>query len=210
MKPDLQAAWFSPWTCRSALWAAAAFLIMSGLEFPFVFFFDTMLTDIGFTYVYFWALPQALVLYFISFKLRTRWTSTILVGLMGVIGAPVDYYFEWVAESNLLSPICAFLYIPLYLIAGLSADVSLTLLHPEKRPIRAAWISALVFTFTVIVTTVAATYLFYPSQGSIWAALPAHGVFLIPYALVTGMIGGYLGMCLARDAGASPGPPHGG
>ena len=98
---------------------------MSILGFPFVFFFDTLLTRIGFLYVYMWTLPQALILYLIAFKLKARWTSTVPVGLMGIIGAPIDYYFEWVVQQNLLSPVYAFLYIPLYFLTSISLQVSL-------------------------------------------------------------------------------------
>jgi hypothetical protein len=177
-----------------------AFLIMSVLEFPYVFFFDTALTNIGFLYVYMWALPQAMILYFVAFKLRARWTSTVLVGLMGVVGVPVEYYFEWVVQKNLIAPIFAFLWIPLYVIMGLSADVSFKALRPERAPIRAAVISAFIFTVVVIAGTIFATYAFYPTPLTLEVPWIRVGGFLIPYALATGALGGYLGFCIARDS----------
>jgi hypothetical protein len=192
--------WFSPWTSQTMLWVALAFVMMSILQYPFVFFFDTILTRIGFLYVYFWALPQALVLYFIIFKFRVRWSSTLLMGLLGIVGAPVDYYFEWVVQKNLLSPVHAFLYIPLYFLVGLSADVSLILLRPEKRPLRATLISSCIFTLTVLATTIFATFLFYPMPTTLQGTWLGYGVFLIPYSLITGAIGGYIGYSVARDA----------
>jgi hypothetical protein len=191
--------WFSPWTRQTILWIALAFVVMSILEFPFVFFFDTVLTRVGFLYVYMWTLPQSLILYLIAFRLKARWTSTVLVGLMGIIGAPVDYYFEWVVQQNLLSPVYAFLYIPLYFLAGLSADVSLMLLHPEERPLRAALASSCIFTIVVLATTILATFLFYPVPRTLQGTWIGYGDFLVPYSLITGTIGGYLGFSIAGD-----------
>jgi hypothetical protein len=195
----LKDAWFSPWTRQTVLWVALAFAVMVILEFPFVFFFDTMLTHIGFLYVYMWALPQALILYFVAFSLKARWTSTVLVGLMGIIGAPVDYYFEWVVQQNLLSPVYAFLYIPLYFLAGFSADVCLMLLHPGERPLRAALISSCIFTAVVLFTTILATFLFYPAPKTLQGTWLGYGGFLVPYSLIAGTIGGYVGFSIARD-----------
>ncbi len=191
--------WHAPWTRHTLPWIVLAFLAMSVLEYPFVIFFDTVLTHLGFTYVYFWALPQALILYLLAFKLRLRWNATVLVGLLGVIGAPIDYYFEWVVQQNLLSPLYALLYIPLYALAGLTADVSLRWLHPEARPRRAAWLSACIFTAAVLATTSVATFLFYPAPQTLQDTWLGNGVFLVPYALLTGGIGGYLGFSLAGD-----------
>ena len=177
------ASWYSPWTRRTAMWVLLAFLIMFVLEFPYVFFFDTTLTNIGFLYIYMWALPQAIILYFVAFKLRVRWTSTVLVGLTGVVGAPVEYYFEWVVQKNLIAPIFAFLWIPFYVMMGLSADVSFKALRPERTPIQAAAISAFIFTVVVIAGTIFATYVFYPTPLTLDVPWIRVGGFLIPYAL---------------------------
>ncbi len=183
-----------------------AFIVMLILQFPFTFFFDTTLTDIGFLYAYFWALPQAAILYFVAFKLRVRWTATIMVGLMGVIGAPVDYYFDWVVQRNLISPVYALGYIPLFILMGLSSDISLMKLNPEKKPRRAALVSAFVFTTTVLLVFAFATFFFYQMSrgGPIILNAPwlEMGTFLIPYALVTGTLGGYLGLSIAKDTDA--------
>ena len=194
---------FSSWTRRDLLMVLIAFAVMMILQFPFTFFFDTILTDIGFLYAYFWALPQAAILYFVAFRLRVRWTSTMIIGLMGIVGAPVDYYFDWVVQRNLIAPIYALGYIPLFIIMGLSADISLMKLHPEKKPLRASLISSLVFTTTVLLAFVIATLFFYPvSHGGAstfdvpWISM---GTFLIPYSLATGTLGGYLGFTIARD-----------
>ena len=173
-----------------------AFAVMMMLQFPFTFFFDTVLTDIGFLYAYFWSLPQAAILYFVAFRLRVRWTSTLIVGLMGVIGAPVDYYFDWVVQQNLVAPVYALGYIPLFVIMGLSADVSLMKLHPERKPLKAVLISSFVFTATVLFAFAFATFVFYPSADAPWINT---GTFLIPYALATGMLGGYLGFSINKE-----------
>jgi hypothetical protein len=189
---------FSSWTHRDLLIVLIVFAVTMTLQFPFTFFFDTVLTDIGFLYAYFWTLPQATILYFVAFKLRVRWTSTLIVGVMGVIGAPVDYYFDWVIQKNLIAPLYALGYVPLFIIMGLSADVSLMKLHPEKKPLRAALISSFVFTATVLIAFAFATFVFYPTLDAPWINM---GTFLIPYALTTGTLGGYLGFSINKELG---------
>ena len=195
--------WFSPWTRQTLLWVLAVFIVgFLILQWPFVWFFDTILTDIGFLYVYFWALPQAVMLYFVAFRFRVRWISTVILGLTGVIGAPIDYYFEWVVQQNLISPIFAFMYVPLYIITGLSADISLMMLHPTHRPLRASLISSFILTAVMLCTTAFASFFFYPTHGYPttldipWLNV---GSYLIPYSLATGTTGGYLGFSVAKD-----------
>ncbi len=203
LKPFANDAWFVPWTRRTVLWVCLALILMFVLEFPFVFFFDTSLTNVGFTFIYFWALPQALILYFIAFKLHARWLATALLGLVGVIGIPVEYYFEWIVQQNLLSPIFAFAYALLFILMGLAADVSLMALHPGQGSGRAALISSFIFTVVTLLLILFATLFFYPLPPNLSALIQGtwlrFGYFLIPYALVTGTLGGYLGFALARD-----------
>ena len=187
---------FSSWKRRDLLMVLITFAIMMILQFPFTFFFDTILTDIGFLYVYFWSLPQAAILYFVALKFQVRWTSTMIIGLLGIIGAPVEYYFDWVVQQNLIAPIYALGYIPLFFIMGLSADITLMKLHPERKPLRAVLISSFVFTATVIFAFAFATFVFYPTLDAPWIGM---GAFLIPFSLATGTLGGYLGFTICRD-----------
>jgi hypothetical protein len=186
---------FSKWTRKTLQWIILAFIVYVTLKWPFIWFFDTMLTEIGFLYVYMWALPEAAILYFVAFRLRVRWSSTFIIGLAGIIGAPIDYYFEWIVMSNLNAPIFAFMYVPLFIIRGLSADISLMMLIPKWKPLRATLVSSFIFTAIVLFTTVFADFFFYPSPG----LFLSFGDFLIPYSLVTGTLGGYLGFSIARD-----------
>ncbi|MHA2061581.1 MAG: hypothetical protein ACW963_04740 [Candidatus Sifarchaeia archaeon] len=186
---------FSKWTRKTLQWIILAFIVYVTLKWPFIWFFDTMLTEIGFLYVYMWALPEAAILYFVAFRLRVRWSSTFIIGLAGIIGAPIDYYFEWIVVSNLNAPIFAFMYVPLFIIRGLSADISLMMLIPKWKPLRATLVSSFIFTAIVLFTTVFADFFFYPSPG----LFLSFGDFLIPYSLVTGTLGGYLGFSIARD-----------
>ena len=94
------------------------------------------------------------------------------------------------------------MYIPLYIITGLVADISLMKLHPEQNPIKASLISAFIFTAVVIATTVFVTYFFYPTPLTLDVPWIRAGSFLIPYSLTTGAIGGYLGSTIARDMDA--------
>src|SRR3989304_2727545 len=95
---------FSSWTRRDLLMVLVAFTGMMILQFPFTFFFDTVLTDIGFLYAYFWAFPQAAILYFVAFRLRVRWTSTLIVGFRVPIGNRVNSFCDRVAQQNLILP----------------------------------------------------------------------------------------------------------
>ncbi|MGB9370396.1 MAG: hypothetical protein WCB79_00435 [Halobacteriota archaeon] len=36
-----------------------------------------------------------------AYGLHIRWTSTTLIGLLGIVGAPIYYYFEWVLVQQL-------------------------------------------------------------------------------------------------------------
>lgn len=192
--------WYAPWTFRSLGWILAAFLLMTVLTFPFTYFFDTMLTKLGFLYSYFWALPQAIIVYYVAFRFRLRWSSTVLLGLQGALGAPVDYYLDWILEKNLLHPLYAALYIPLFLAVGVAADVSLRRLRPDLKPGRSSMFSAVVFTGAVLALWMVATIFFYPYAG-IEGSWLGFGYFLIPYALLTGSLGGFLGFCFSRDNG---------
>jgi phosphate/sulfate permease len=148
-----------------------------------------------------------------GFKLRIRWIFTFILGLTGIVRAPFDYYFEVVLEQNLIAPIFAFMYTPLFAIMGLSTDISLMKLHPEKRPIQASVISSFILAATVLGTIAFAAFFFYPQESlsakednGIIIALVASspwlkvGVdFLIPYSLATGALGGYIGFNIAKD-----------
>jgi hypothetical protein len=59
-----------------------------------VHLFYIMLTLIGFFYVYFWALLRTSMPCRVACGLRIRRTSIMRISLPGIVGAPVDYYFE--------------------------------------------------------------------------------------------------------------------
>jgi len=87
------------------------------------------------------------------------------------------------------------MYIPLFIIRGLSADISLMMLLPKWKPLRATLVSSFIFTAIVLSTTIFADFFFYPLPG----LFLSFGNFLLPYSLATGTIGGYLGFSIARD-----------
>lgn len=190
------------WTRGTILWVLVAFVLLMILTFPFTFFFDVHLTPFGFMYSYFWAFPQAAILYAVAFRLRAPWTSTVLMGAQGIVGAPIDYYFDWVAQRNLVEGWYAVLYIPLFLAVGLVADLTLRFLQPERFPVRASVLSALLFTAATLAGWVLATVALYRWGGSFADTWLGYGYFLIPYALATGALGGYVGHGIARDVRA--------
>jgi len=176
-----------------------AFVLLMVLTFPFTFFFDVHLTPFGFMYAYFWAFPQAAILYAVAFRLRAPGTSTVLMGAQGIIGAPVDYYFDWVVQRNLVDGWYAALYIPLFFAVGLVADLSLARLRPFSFPVRASLLSAFLFTAATLAAWALAMVSLYPWNGLLEDTWLRYGYFLIPYALATGALGGYVGYGLARD-----------
>ena len=127
------------------------------------------------------------------------WTSTVILSINGIIGAPVDYYFDWVVQKNLINPVYAFMWIPLYVITGLVADITLMKLHPDQNPMTASFLSAFMFTAAVIATNVFATYTFYATPLTLNVPWIKEGIFLLPYSLATGAMGGYLGCAINRD-----------
>ena len=172
---------------------------MTILEFPSTHFFDTDLIPYGFMYAYFWALPQAVIVYFVAFRLRARWSATVLLGLQEIVGAPIDYCLDWVVQRNLLRPSFALLYVPLFFLVGAAAHVTLRMLRPEPRPVRASAVSAHVFTATVLAMWTLATVSFYPWPGTLEGSWLRYAHFLGPDALATGALGGSLGFSLARE-----------
>ncbi len=189
----------SQWTRVTVLWVLVALVLLMALTFPFTFFFDVHLTPFGFMYSYFWAFPQAAIVYAVGFRLRAPWTSTVLMGVQGILGAPVDYYFDWVVQRNLIEGWYAALYIPLFLAVGLIADLSLAYLRPDRFPVRASLLSAFLFTGATLGAWILASVLLYPWNGSFDGTWLQYGYFLIPYALATGALGGYVGYGFARD-----------
>lgn len=203
MQNELNKLWNS-WTKRSFFWVLLAFIIIATIRFPFVFLFDTILTKIGNFYVYIWAFPEALFLYYTAFKLKIKWTSTTILGIEGIVGIPIDYYFEWIVDRNLVSPWCAVDWGIFFIIMGISADISLILLYHKNTNGLSAIFSSLIFTMTVILLTYLGNTLFY-SINLYYFMYPfapnwnTVAPIFVPYALVTGMLGGYLGYFLNKS-----------
>ncbi|MFX1451036.1 MAG: hypothetical protein ACFFCM_09350 [Promethearchaeota archaeon] len=186
------------WTKKSILIVLLIFLFVCTIRFPFIFLFDLVFTKIGNFYVYIWALPEALILYFTALRLRIKWTSTMILGIQGIIGIPIDYYYEWVEVRNLISPWFAVAWGICFILMGLSADISLILTYFENKKARSVCFSSLFFTATVLLLTYLGNSLFYNINifylpyiiGPDWNAVAP---LFIPYTLATGILGGYLG-----------------
>jgi hypothetical protein len=164
---------FSKWTRKTLQWIILAFIVYVTLKWPFIWFFDTMLTEIGFLYVYMWALPEAAILYFVAFRLRVRWTSTFITGLAGIIGAPIDYYYEWVVQSNLSDPIFAFMESP--------QGNSLVYRREELRSKCYPCEDMTIFFFAALCESFSSSYTMYTQPIFQISANITYAVFFVPY-----------------------------
>ncbi|MEA2070159.1 MAG: hypothetical protein U9O98_02620 [Asgard group archaeon] len=96
--------WFKTWTLDSFGWACLCFLLIACINGLFTVFFDIVLTNIGFIYVYFSFLFFTLVLYFFYCWLKIRWLGVFSFGLCGIIGIPIEWWLEWYKAGTLKSP----------------------------------------------------------------------------------------------------------
>jgi len=195
---ELGTGWYRRWTKQAFGWTLLAVLALFCLIGVFTVFFDIVLLKIGCIYVYFAMFLETLLLYFTYARLRVKGLGVILFGITGAVGIPMDLYFEWIAERNLSSPSGAVGWFIAFFLMGLSADLSLWLLRPEENEGTAMTVSATIFSETVIVVNTIALGLFYTNPG--WPRdFLKFGYFLIPYAIITGALGGYIGWHLADD-----------
>ena len=85
MHPNQNRIW-NNWTKKSIIIVFLIFLFVCTVRFPFILLFDLEFTKIGNFYVYIWALPEALFLYYTALRLKIKWTSTTILGIQGIIG----------------------------------------------------------------------------------------------------------------------------
>jgi hypothetical protein len=138
------------------------------------------------------------LLYFTYSRLRVKWIGTILFGIPGVIGMPIDIYFEWIEEQVLISPLSGFGWFLIFLLIGFFADISLWLAKPVKGEGKAILISSFTLTFMSIFLNAIALLFFYINLYFFLGYIQ-FSYFLIPFALFNGVCGGFIGWHINKD-----------
>ena len=117
-----------------------------------------------------------------------------------IIGFPVNYYFEWVAERTWVAPWAGLGWSVAFLLTGLSADLAFRYL-PSK--LTYAWRSALsgaIMGFVSFIVTVAALELVYvgplPMDTGSFVGIAYFG---LPWMIINSAFGGYTAYALVKD-----------
>ena len=192
--------WYKPWNKRSFGLNITGFMIISVLSAIFTIFFDIIMINIGYIYLYFVMIFLMMVTYFFCVYLKTKGTAVFFFGLCGIIGIPIEFVIEWQIENTLNSPWSALYWALIYFAYGLSIDLSLWLLKPANNERKAVLFSSLISSVSFILLSILALQTFYKS------GLPVPGInnfltfgyFLIPYSIIQGVMGGFIGWYLAN------------
>jgi len=192
--------WYKPWTKRSFGLNIIGFMLIAVLTFIFTVFFDIIWLDIGYIYIYFVLIFLMMVTYFFVVNLKTKGTATFLFGINGLLGIPIELIIEWQIENTLKSPGGALYWALIYVGYGLSIDLSLWLLKPARNERKAVLISSLISSISIILLSILAGATFYKTGLSVPGVddFLTHGYFMIPYSIIQGVMGGFLGWYIAN------------
>lgn len=189
-----------------------ALFIITG---PAVFFFDYLAGSatlgfgvspssgfhgIGMFYIYMVSFFSSLIVILPALLTRRFGTSTAVFLPYVIIGFPINYYFEWVAERTWVAPWSGLGWTAAFLLTGLSVDLALRYL-PDK--LTSAWRTVLAGAIMGLVSflvTVAALDLVYvgplPTDAGSFVGIAYFGV---PWMVINSAFGGYVAYALARD-----------
>ncbi|MFW9819369.1 MAG: hypothetical protein ACFFE5_07145, partial [Candidatus Thorarchaeota archaeon] len=176
------------------------FMIIAVLIAVFTVFFDIIMIEIGYIYLYFVMIFLMMETYFFSVYLKTKGTALFFFGLCGLIGIPIELVIEWQIENTLISPWSALYWALIYIAYGLSIDLSLWILKPSKNERRAVLISSLISSISFILLSILALMTFYRSGLSVpgTADFLTYSYFMIPYSVIQGVMGAFIGSYLAN------------
>ncbi|MFW9783843.1 MAG: hypothetical protein ACFFFB_16275 [Candidatus Heimdallarchaeota archaeon] len=193
--------WYKPWNKRSLGLNLIGFITIAILTSIFTVFFDIIMMEIGYIYIYFVMIFLMMVTYFFKIYLKTEGTALFFFGINGVIGIPIELVIEWEIENTLISPWSAVFWALIYVGYGFSIDLSLRLLKPLKNERRAVLLSSLLSSISFILLSILALETFYKTDLSVSGVdhFLTYGYFLIPYSIIQGVMGGFLGWCLANS-----------
>ncbi|MFX1268986.1 MAG: hypothetical protein ACFFAK_13585, partial [Promethearchaeota archaeon] len=81
--------WYKPWDKRSMGLNIIGFMSIAVLTAVFTVFFDIIMIEIGYIYLYFVMVFLMMVTYFFCIYLKTKGTALFFFGLCGIIGIPI-------------------------------------------------------------------------------------------------------------------------
>jgi len=193
--------WYRSWDKRSLGLNFIGFMMIAVLTAIFTVFFDIVMMGIGYIYLYFVMIFLMMVTYFFTVFLKTKGTALFLFGINGIIGIPIELVIEWEIENTLKSPWGAIFWALVYIGYGLSIDLSLWLCKPAKNERRAVLISSLISSIIFILLSVLALENIYksPLEVSGMEHFLTYGYFLIPYSIIQGVMGGFIGWYIAKN-----------
>ncbi len=192
--------WYNPWTKRSFGLNIIGFMLIAVLTGIFTVFFDIVWLDIGYIYIYFVLIFLMMVTYFFVVNLKTKGTATFLFGINGLLGIPIELVIEWQIQDTLASPSSAVYWALIYVAYGFSIDLSLWLFKPAKDERKAVLISSLISSISIILLSILALTTLYKSGLNVPGTddFLTYNYFLIPYSIIQGVIGGFLGWYIAN------------
>jgi hypothetical protein len=191
------------WSWSTFGWILLCFLLISAVNGLFSYLFDVLLFDlrIGYGYIYFTTFFFGLILYYFYAKLRLKWLGTIVFGLMGLIGIPIEYWLEFVATPSLKSVWGAIGWGGIYVLYGLVADISMLLLKNLNNQKMAVFVSGMVFSAGLLTLSIIPLRLFYnPPAIPVDTDYLTFAWFLMPFGIVQGGLGALLGHFISRPA----------
>ncbi|MHA2358523.1 MAG: hypothetical protein ACXABK_07125, partial [Candidatus Heimdallarchaeaceae archaeon] len=155
--------WFGSWTWKTVGWASICFLLIACVNGLMSYLFDVVLfeTQLVYVYHYFSIVFYTLILYFFYVKFKTNWFGIFSFGISGLIGIPIELWLEFYRTPSLKSPWGAVGWGLIYILYGLSADLSLLLLKTMKNETIAILLSSLIFSTFIILITILPLETFY-------------------------------------------------
>ncbi|MFW9922626.1 MAG: hypothetical protein ACFFDW_04965 [Candidatus Thorarchaeota archaeon] len=193
--------WFQKWSWKTAGWAMICFLAIAGINGLFSYLFDVLLFEnkLGYVYTFFALIFFCTLLAFFYTWHQKNFFGIFSFGLCGLIGIPIEWWLEYSVSGVLKSPWGAVGWGGIYILYGLAADVSLILLNPQKNETMAILLTSLIFSGLFIVLSIIPLKLFYnPPADPLAKDIYSYWYLLIPYGLIQGVMGGYIGLQLGR------------
>ncbi|MFX1456909.1 MAG: hypothetical protein ACFFDB_16155 [Promethearchaeota archaeon] len=192
--------WYKPWNKHSFSINLIGFMLIAVLTAVFTVFFDIVMIEIGYIYLYFVLIFLMMVSYFFIIYLKTKYTALFFFGINGLIGIPIELIIEWDIENTLISPWSAVFWALIYVGYGLSIDLSFWLLKPARNERRAVLISSLISSVIILLLSILALMTLYKPTASVPNSdnFLTYAYFLIPYSIIQGVMGAFLGWYTAN------------
>jgi hypothetical protein len=183
-------------------WIMLCFLLISAVNGLFSYLFDVILFDlkIGYGYIYFTTFFFGLILYYFYQKLGLKWLGTIVFGLMGLIGIPIEYWLEYIVTPSLKSIWAAIGWGGIYVLYGLVADISMMVVKNLKHKKLAVFLSGMVFSAGLLTLSIIPLRFFYnPPSIPVDTDYLTFAWFLLPFGIVQGALGALLGFDISKS-----------